>query len=111
MSHNDRFDIILNSAKNALLEELSRFSNESYKQEIIFNDETCFRTIIEWENCIGELIVEEAEFAPYRNISFIILSSVTKDIIPIFCWYDSEKDSLETIIEKIKEGLLIAFGY
>lgn len=46
-----------------------------------------------------------------RDVSFNILSSITEEIAPIFYWCDSENDSLETIIDKIKEGLLIAFKY
>ena len=60
---------------------------------------------------MGELIIEEAEFAPYRYISFNILSSIIDEITPIFYWYDSENDSLETIINRIKEGVLSAFKY
>lgn len=40
-----------------------------------------------------------------------IIVSITEEIAPIFYWYDSENDSLETIIDNIKEGLLIAFKY
>ena len=111
MSHNVELYNVLQMARNTLLEELAKYPIESYKLDIIINDESCFRTIIEWKKCIGELIIEEAEYAPYRYIRFNILSSVTEEITPIFCWYDSERDSLETIINKIKEGLLVAFEY
>ncbi|MBR1675053.1 MAG: hypothetical protein IJ703_08855 [Eubacterium sp.] len=102
---------VLKSAKEALFEELSKYPIESYKQDIVIDNDCCFRTIIEWEKCMGELIIEEAEFAPYRYISFNILSSIIDEITPIFYWYDSENDSLETIINRIKEGVLIAFKY
>lgn len=110
---NNSIDIcnVLKNVKEALFEELSKYPIESYNQDIVINNDCCFRTIIEWEKCMGELIVEEAEFAPYRYISFNILSSITDEITPIFYWYDSQDDSLETIINKIKEGLLIAFKY
>lgn len=111
MSNNIDLCNVLKNAKETLFEELSKYPIESYNQDIVINNDCCFRTIIEWKKCMGELIIEEAEFAPYRYVSFNILSSITEEIAPIFYWYDSENDSLETIIDKIKEGLLIAFKY
>ena len=111
MSNNIDLNIVLKSVRFTLTEELSKYPIESYKQDIIINDNNCFRTIIEWEKCMGELLVEKAEFAPYRYVIFNIFSIITEEITPVFCWYDSENDSLETIIKKIKEGLLMGFKY
>lgn len=111
MSNNIELYNVLKNARETLFEELSKYPIESYHQDIVINNDYCFRTIIEWKKCMGELIIEEAEFAPYRYVSFNILSSITEEIMPIFYWYDSENDSLETIIDKIKEGLFIAFKY
>lgn len=111
MSNSIDFYNVLKNVKEALFEELSKYSNESYNQDIVIDNDFCFRTIIEWEKCMGELIIEEAEFAPYRYVSFNVLSSITEGITPIFYWNDSEDDSLETIINRLKEGLLIAFKY
>ena len=52
-------------------------------------------------------MVEEPEFAPYRYVSFSVLSNVTDEITSIFSWYDS----LEMIKDKIREGLLIGYTY
>ena len=111
MSNNIVFSDILKSARETLFEELSRYPIQCYNQDRVINNDCCFRAIIEFEKCIGELIVEEADFAPYRFVSFNILSSIAEDITQIFCWYDSEDDSIETITQKIREGLLIAFNY
>lgn len=102
---------VLKNARETLFEELLKYPIESYNQDILINNDYCFRTIIEWKKCMGELIIEEAEFAPYRYVCFNVLSSITEEITPIFYWHDSENDSLETITDKIKEGLLIAFKY
>ena len=102
---------VLKSAKRTLFEELFKHSSESYTQDIIIDNDFCFRTIIEWKKCMGELIIEKAEFAPYRYVSFNVLSSVTEENTSIFYWNDSENDSLETIITRIKEGLSIAFEF
>ena len=76
MSNNIDLCNVLKNAKEALFEELSKYPIESYNQDIVINNDCCFRTIIEWEKCMGELIIEEAEFAPYRYVSFNILSSI-----------------------------------
>ena len=102
---------VLKISKETLNNELSKYSTILFKIDIITDDEKCYRVIIEWERCIGEMVVEEPHFAPYRFICFNILSSITEDITSIYCWYDSKGDSFDVIKEKIKEGISIAFEY
>ena len=111
MSNNIDLCNVLKDAKEALFEELSKYPIESYNQDIVINNDCCFRTINEWEKCMGELIVEEPGFAPYRYVNFNILSCTTDEIKAIFSWSDSRNDSLKIIKDKIKEGLLIGYKY
>lgn len=83
----------------------------SYNKDIIIDNEKCFRVIIEWERCMGELIIEKPEFAPYRYANFNILSSVTDEITSVYRWCDSMNDSLEVIKNKIREGIITGFKY
>lgn len=105
MNYEVNFHNVLQIARETLLDELLKYSVESYNKDVIIDNDNCFRAIIEWERCIGELIIEESEYVPYRYVSFNILSSVTEEIISIFCWYDSVNDSLE-IIAKNKRRVI-----
>ncbi|MDC7279934.1 hypothetical protein NXH64_10535 [Butyrivibrio fibrisolvens] len=79
--------------------------------EVIVDNPTCYRIFLDYEKCIGEIIIEQSTFAPYRYISFNVLPSDTEDIAPIFYWNDAAGDSLEYIREKIEEGILLASNY
>lgn len=111
MSNKIEFFNVLKMVKETFTEELAKYPAKSYKKDIIIDTDHCFRVIIEWEKCIGELVVEEPEFAPYRYVNFNILSSTTDEITAIFSWSDSRNDSLKIIKDKIKEGLLIGYKY
>lgn len=103
-------DIIL-LAKNTVNKELKLYPDKSYKVEVIVDNESCYRTIIEWERCAGELLVERPDFAPYRYLSLQVVATDTADFSFVYCWYDSEGDSLEVIEEKIIEGIEAGFNY
>ena len=45
-------------AKTTVDNELRLNSDKFYKKEVIMNNETCYRTVIEWERCMGELLIE-----------------------------------------------------
>ncbi|MBR0490521.1 MAG: hypothetical protein IJJ82_00545 [Clostridia bacterium] len=105
------FLYVLKTVKEIFEEELSKYPAKSYNKDIIIDNDHCFRVVIEWKKCMGELIVEEPGFAPYRYVNFNILSWTTDEIKAIFSWSDSINDSLKIIKDKIKEGLLIGYKY
>lgn len=111
MNEDVDFCSVLRLTKETLMCELLKYSDVIYNKEIIIDNRECFRINIEWERCIGELIVEKQEFAPYRYVSFNILSSITDKLLSIFWWHDTANDSLEIVKEKIIEGVRIASEY
>ena len=98
------FQSVLKTAKSTFFSETQKYQNACQKEVLIDNEE-CFRAIVEWKKCTGELLVERSDFTPYRYVSFNILS-IEKDE-SVFCYYDSE-ESLEEIADKIKEGFCSA---
>ena len=98
-------------AKKTINNELNRYSDMFYNMEVIIDNEKCYRIVIEWKRCMGELLVDRPEFAPYRYVSLNILSTDTINISSVYCWYDSEGDSLEIIKQKIIEGINAGFNY
>ena len=85
--------------------------SDLYNIDVILDTEKCYRAIIEWTRCMGEIIIEQPVFAPYRYVSFTIQSFVDTDNQSLFCWLDSSDDSLDTIRTKIIEGINIGFNY
>ena len=111
MNNEIDFYTVLQNVKKSFLEELQKYPSKSYKKEILIDNNKCYRAIFELENCMGELIVDIPEYAPYRYVNLNVLSTYANEISTIFCWYDSKSDSLESITNKIKEGLEKAFQY
>ncbi len=105
------FSNVLYYVKNTVLKELVNYPIDTYSKDIIWDNKRCFRIIIEWERCIGELIVNDEEYTPYRYVYFSILSSITDEVTTVFSWYDSDNDTLEIIRDKIQYGLSVAFNY
>lgn len=111
MAANAFFTDIILLAKNTVNKELKLYPDKCYKVEVIVDNESCYRIIIEWERCMGELLVERPDFAPYRYLSLQVVATDTADFSFVYCWYDSEGDSLEVIEEKIIEGIEAGFNY
>lgn len=105
------FKDVLLLAKNTVNKEFNLYPGKFYNVEVIVDDEACYRAIIEWERCMGELLVERPDFAPYRYLSLQVVATDTADFSFVYCWYDSEGDSLEVIEEKIIKGIEAGFNY
>lgn len=113
MNSNDSasFVNVMEKTKEMLIDVLSNHQNAYYKQEIIIDNDECFRTILHWEKCIGELMIEKADYSPYRYVSLNILATDRDKIETVFYWCDSNNDTLEKIGASIKTGLDMAFNY
>ena len=107
--NNNLLDEIISMVKGILLKENDLKHNGNV--DILIDDTNCFRAIIDWERCIGEIIVDNPDFAPYRFISFNILASDSEESKSIYYWLDKDGDSIDYIRTKICEGLKIADKY
>ena len=66
---------------------------------------------VEFNNCMGEILVTQPYFAPYRFVKIEILSSDCIEDAHIFRWYDSENDSVDEVLFQICKCLDIAKNY
>ncbi len=105
------FRDVLQISKVTLEACLLEYPIHSYNKDVLVDTDNCYRVIVEWKNCLGEMLVEQANYAPYRYLTFNILPTDIDEVIPIFAWNDSDTDSLESIKDKIKEGVCCAFDY
>ena len=78
------------------------------KIEVMKDEADCFHVFFETLNCISELVVNEPDFAPYRWVSFLVMS-VKEPInsLPIFCYYDNSSDAAEEIINQLNNGIKV----
>ncbi len=105
---------IIIQTKNTVTEKLCRYPDKSYKLEVVKDTKNCCRIIIEWKKCMGELLVDNPDFAPYRYVSFNIAAVDSTDTDAdsvVYCWLDSEGDSMEDIKQRIIMGLEAGFNY
>lgn len=109
MCSQNEFSVILDKVKLLVLNAIEIYDDCNF--EILVNTDDLYRVIIEFNSCIGELIVNKPEFAPYRYVKFEVLSSIEKEIRYIYAWYDSEQEHIEGILTHIQEGLKIANEY
>ena len=70
--------------------------------DVVRCDDAGLRVFFESTDKVGELIVAQADFAPYRFVSFQVLDTDEK---PVFCYYDSECSTITEILGKLDEGL------
>lgn len=108
---NSDFQSVLTLAKETFFDQLSKYPRESYKKDILLDDENCFRAILEMKNCMCELIVENGDFTPYRFVNFTIVPSDSDEINSVYCYHDSESETLENVKSCIQKGIKAGFLY
>ena len=94
-----RYDDVRKAVRDLILSDSGDF-------DIVYDTTECFQVNFTWNHCLGELIVNQPDYAPYRFVTFHILSSDTECPNDVYFFNDSEEDSLEIILEKIKDGIL-----
>ena len=111
MSDRIDFNSVRKVVKKILKMELSKYPEDSYVFEALIDREDCYRASIEWDNCMGEILVEMPVFAPYRFVNITIMPYEADDYTPLFYWNDSADDSIDIIEKKIAEGIEVAQRY
>ncbi len=86
-----------------VMNQLSDYYN--LKVDVLKKDINCYRAIIDFKNSMGEVIVHQPDFAPYRFVRIEILSSLTDEFDQIYVWGDKDGDDIQTIISHIKQGI------
>ena len=72
---------------------------------VLLDTDEAFRVVFENEKRMAELLVECGAFAPYRYVKMEIFSLISKHPVPVYVWYDSQNDNIETIISNLQIGL------
>lgn len=110
MDNQNSFSLILENVK-LLFDEINKKGMYKNGKFDTLNNQDYYKVNIEFDNCIGEVIVNRPNFAPYRYVKIEILSSIRDDFEYVFVWYDCDENSVEEILSHIREGLEIASKY
>lgn len=79
--------------------------------EIVKNEERLFWAIFHLNGCMAQVIVAEPQFAPYRNVSFEVVSTVCGETQSVFNWFDCDEDDTKGIIRNLQLGIEFAINY
>lgn len=104
------FSSVLAAVKQ-FFDNIQQSQNYSIKSmDVIAADEQCYRVILDFPYCMGEIVVNKPLCAPYRYVKIEVLSAVTDCYEYVFCWYD-DNDDVNSIIEHIIHALKVASDY
>ena len=95
------FSAILGAVKTAMM-EWPHFSD-------LADSDCAYWAIIELDHCMGEIVVNESTWAPYRFVKMEILP--LDDGLPVFAWYDGAGDDAAAVGRQIAAGLQAAMEY
>ena len=82
--------------------------NEFISIETIMDENQVYRVILHINSYLAQIVVAEENYAPYNNIAFEVVGMENGKANMLYCWYDDKKDDLNTIIEHLDIGLLMA---
>lgn len=73
--------------------------------DIVLDNLNSLRVIFESKEYLAELLVEQGYFTPYRFVKLEILPLSSACPKPVYIWYDSQNDDINSIISNLQIGL------
>ena len=87
-------------------DQTSKRYSDKIKFELAQNEKDFLLVYLETNRYIAELTVENPGFHPHRFVSFVVLElDKNPQQKPIYSYYDSDKDSINDIIEQLNNGI------
>ena len=99
------FSAVLDAVKAAMA-EWPKFGQQI---RVMTDSESMYWAIVELEHCMGEIVVNEPMWAPYRFVKMEILP--LDDGLPVFGWCDGPGDDAAAVGRQITAGLQAAMKY
>lgn len=106
MQITDKMDIesIIENVKKWVDKIQSEYDN-LINVEIITDEAEIYRAILHVNSSMAQIVIGKQDFTPYNNIAFEIVGMKNNKMNMLYCWYDSEKDDIKSIIEHLDVGL------
>ena len=88
-----------------LLENSDVLDAHGVSMEIVVDNEDYLRILLETTDRMGEIIVEDASFAPYRFFKIEVAQIVDERAEIVMAWYDKEDTDDDEYREALKNGV------
>lgn len=85
--------------------------SETLKLEVLTEDNAIYRAEFTCSHCMAEVLVEKPHWAPYRDVSFLVVAIVNNTAEMVYHWYDSEENTISDILEQLDKGIRFAIDY
>ncbi len=104
--------IVLGDVIETVKKELSKKAEANLINiDYVTDNNMCLRAIINFKNCMGEIIVSHPEFAPYNVFQIEVLAYGNDGFNQVFYWGDDETSTMKDVVSRLKEGLEIGINY
>ena len=88
-----------------LLENSDVLDAHGVQTEMVADNEDYLRIILKTEDRMGEIVVEDASFAPYRFFKIEVAQIVDDRAEIVMEWYDNEDTDDDAYREALKNGV------
>ena len=93
--------------KEWLSENINILKQENISLEVLIDNENCLRILLETKDKMGEILVEEPRFAPYKNFKFEIAQIIDNQAQIVNAWYDNENTNIEDYKVILDNGMVL----
>ena len=101
----DRIQRVKTIVREWLLENSDGLDAYGVQMEMVADNEDYLRIILETEDRMGEIVVEDASFAPYRFFKIEVAQIVDDRAEIVMAWYDKEDTDDDAYREALKNGV------
>ena len=101
----DRIQRVKTIVRNWLLENSYVLDAHGVQTEMVSDNEDYLRIILETEDRMGEIVVEDAGFAPYRSFKIEVAQIVEDRAETVMAWYAKDTTGDDEYREALKNGV------
>lgn len=101
----DRIQRVKTIVREWLLEHSDVLFTQGVQTETVADNEGCLKIILETTDRMGEIIVEDAGFAPYRSFKIEVAQIVDDRAEIVMAWYDKDGTGDDAYREALKNGV------
>ena len=101
----DRIQRLKTIVREWLLENSEGLDAHGVQTEMVLDNENYLRIILETEDRMGEIVVEDAGFAPYTFFKIEVAQIIDDRAEIVMAWYDKDGTDDDAYREALKNGV------
>ncbi|EAH0618798.1 hypothetical protein FDQ12_16020, partial [Listeria monocytogenes] len=102
---NDMYNSIRLSVIQLIDSKKENLKENNIKLTIIKNEKDGYVVELDNDTCMAEIVVEKPTYAPYRYVSFEVVSLIDGKVKIIYSWYDDETSQWSDIEKELNKGI------